>query len=428
MNISEKLFKRAVKHIPGGVNSPVRSFKAVGANPVYIESGKGSKIYDADGKEYIDFCGSWGPLALGHAHPDVVSAVCSTSRKGLSFGACNRLEVEMAELFCKMIPYADMVRMVNSGTEAVMTALRLARAFTGRTHILKFDGCYHGHADCLLSSAGSGLLTNAIPSSAGVTQSVISEVITIPYNQIDKAKDTFKKNGNNIAAVIVEPVAGNMGLVMPEKGFLETLRKLCSEYGSCLIFDEVITGFRFHAGSYASIAGIIPEISVFGKIIGGGMPIGAIAGGRKIMGMLAPLGNVYQAGTLSGNPVALAAGIATLETLRKTNPYPQMAELAERFAMKINRFAQDHKLDVHCSVYGGVFTLFFSGKKSLKNLEDVKTCNTGLFAEYFKFMLQKGFYISPSQFELNFVSAVHTKDEIDAAAEASIEFLSSIIA
>ena len=406
----------------------MRSFKSVGSNPVYIESGKGAKIYDADGKEYIDFCGSWGPLVLGHAHPDVVRAVRAASLKGLSFGACNRLEVEMAELFCKMIPYADMVRMVNSGTEAVMTALRLARAFTGRTHILKFGGSYHGHADCLLSSAGSGLLTNSIPSSAGVTPNVISEVITVPYNKANEVRNAFKKNGDKIAAVIVEPVAGNMGLVLPGKGFLETLRELCSEYGSCLIFDEVITGFRFHAGSYASIAGILPDISVFGKIIGGGMPIGAIAGGRKIMKMLAPLGNVYQAGTLSGNPVALAAGIATLEILRKTNPYPQMAELAERFAMKVNKFARDHRIGAHGAVYGGVFTLFFSGKKSLKNLEDVKTCNTGLFAEYFKFMLQKGFYISPSQFELNFVSAAHTKDEIDAATEVAIEFLSSIIA
>ncbi|OGV51140.1 MAG: glutamate-1-semialdehyde-2,1-aminomutase [Lentisphaerae bacterium GWF2_44_16] len=424
MKNSKKLFKRAVKHIPGGVNSPVRSFKSVGGSPVYIESGKGSKIYDVDGKEYIDFCGSWGPLALGHAHPDVVNAVCSASRNGLSFGTCNPLEVEMAELFCKMVPCADMVRMVNSGTEAVMTALRLARAFTGKTHILKFDGCYHGHTDCLLSSAGSGLLTNSIPSSAGVTQKVISEVITTPYNRPAAVKNIFRKDGNKIAAVIVEPVAGNMGLVMPEKGFLETLRELCSEYETCLIFDEVITGFRFHAGSYATLARINPDISVFGKIIGGGMPIGAIAAGRKVMEMLAPLGNVYQAGTLSGNPVALAAGIATLKTLRKLNPYHKMAELAENFAMKINSFAQERGLGVHCAVYGGVFTLFFSSKKSLKNLEDVKTCNTALFAEYFKFMLQRGFYISPSQFELNFVSAAHTMDEINAAAEASVEFLS----
>lgn len=423
MNNSEKLFERAVKHIPGGVNSPVRSFKSVGGNPVYIKAGKGAKIYDVDGNEYIDFCGSWGPLVLGHAHPDVVNAVCSTSENGLSFGTCNPLEVEMAELFCKMIPYADMVRMVNSGTEAVMTALRLARAFTGRTHILKFEGCYHGHSDCLLSSAGSGLLTNSIASSAGVTQNVISEVITIPYNNVNAVRNIFRKSGDKIAAVIIEPVVGNMGLVVPEKGFLKALREICSEYKSCLIFDEVITGFRFHAGSYASLAGIIPDISAFGKIIGGGMPIGAIAAKSEIMELLAPLGNVYQAGTLSGNPVALAAGIATLETLRKTNPYPKMAQLAESFAMRINTFTLEHKINAHCAVYGGVFTLFFSAIKPLGNLEDVKTCNTELFSEYFKFMLQRGFYISPSQFELDFVSAAHTEDDVNAAAEASIEFL-----
>lgn len=426
MSHSASLFARAVKRMPGGVNSPVRSFKSVDIEPVYIESGTGSKMVDVDGGEYVDFCGSWGPLALGHAHPDVVAAVQETAAKGLTFGTCNPLEVEMAELLCEMVPSAEMVRMVNSGTEAVMTALRLARGFTGRTRVLKFDGCYHGHSDALLASAGSGLLTNSIASSAGVTESVVSETITIPYNDVDMARKVFKENGDNLAAVIVEPVAGNMGLVLPLDGFLETLRTLCSDHGTCLIFDEVITGFRFHAGPYAALAGITPDISVFGKIIGGGMPIGALAAREEIMRKLAPLGDVYQAGTLSGNPVALAAGIVTLKTLRDQNPYPEMAELAERFAAKINEFTESRGIPARCVVLGGVFTLFFNEKRALNNLEEVKTCDTKAFADYYQFMLNRGVYMSPSQFELNFVSAAHTKADIATTTAAAIDFLGAL--
>ncbi|MBU8902055.1 MAG: glutamate-1-semialdehyde 2,1-aminomutase [Victivallales bacterium] len=427
MTISEKLFERACKHIPGGVNSPVRAFDAVGTTPVYIESGCGSRILSVDGKEYIDFCGSWGPLILGHSNQEVLRAVQDTAEKGLSFGSCNPLEVEFAELFCELIPHVDMLRLVNSGTEAVMTALRLARGFTNRTNIVKFDGCYHGHSDCLLVSAGSGLLTNSISSSKGVTDKAVSEVITSPYNDIEKLEKIFAEQGDTIAAVIVEPVAGNMGLVMPKKGFLEALRKICTQYGACLIFDETITGFRFHCGAYSEIAGITPDISTFGKIIGGGMPIGAIAAGKEIMELLAPLGEVYQAGTLSGNPVAAAAGIATLRTLKATNPYSKLSELASLFGDKINTYAQENKLAVHCKTYGGTFTLFFTAQDEINNLEDVKNCDTELFAAYYRYMLDKGIYMSPSQFELNFVSAAHSRQDVETAADAVIEFLSTRI-
>lgn len=418
-SISKKLFDRAKKHIPGGVNSPVRAFGSVGADPIYISSGSGSRIYDVDDNEYIDFCGSWGPLALGHAHPAVTDAVRYTVTNGLSFGTCNPLEVDFAELFCEMVPHADMVRSVTSGTEAVMTAIRLARGYTGRAKILKFDGCYHGHSDCMLSAAGSGLLTNSISFSHGVTGNTISEVISIPYNDLERAREVFEKEAENLAAVIVEPVAGNMGLVLPEPGFLEGLRELCDANNSCLIFDEVITGFRFHAGAYAQLVGIIPDISTFGKIIGGGMPIGAVAGKREIMELLAPLGKVYQAGTLSGNPVALAAGIVTLNVLRDVDPYPEMARLAQLFAGSVNAAVSD----AHCRAYGGVFTLFFNSEKQLKNLTQVQKCDTERFAAYYRHMLSKGFYMSPSQFELNFVSDAHSQPEIEAAAAAAIDFL-----
>jgi glutamate-1-semialdehyde 2,1-aminomutase len=424
MTISEQLFERACKHIPGGVNSPVRAFGSVGTTPVYIEHGKGSRIVSVDGHEYIDFCGSWGPLILGHSNPEVLKAVQDTATKGLSFGTCNPLEVEFAELFCDLIPHADMVRLVNSGTEAVMTALRLARGFTSRTNIVKFDGCYHGHSDCLLVSAGSGLLTNSISSSKGVTDKAISEVITTPYNDIEKIKKIFTDQGETIAAIIVEPAAGNMGLVMPGKGFLEELRKICTQYGACLIFDETITGFRFHCGAYSEIVGIEPDISTFGKIIGGGMPIGAIAARSEIMEQLAPLGEVYQAGTLSGNPVAAAAGIATLKILKETNPYPRLDEMAKKIADRINNYAKENKLPVNCKAYGGAFTIFFTANDQINNLEDVKTCDTELFAKYYRYMLEHGIYMSPSQFELNFISTAHTQEDIEMTANTIIEFLS----
>ncbi len=426
MNNSE-LFDKACQFIPGGVNSPVRAFNAVAATPVYIDSGKGSRIFSVDGQEYIDFCGSWGPLILGHANEQVLETVQTTAAKGLSFGTCNPLEVEFAQLFCALVSHADMVRLVNSGTEAVMTALRLARGMTNRANIIKFDGCYHGHSDCLLVAAGSGLLTNSISSSKGVTDKAASEVISTPYNDIEKVKNIFEEQGETIAAIIVEPIAGNMGLIMPQKGFLTALRQLCTQYGACLIFDETITGFRLHCGAYSDLVEITPDISTFGKIIGGGMPIGAIAGRKAIMELLAPLGAVYQAGTLSGNPVAVAAGIATLKILQTTNPYARLSELANLFADKINSYAHKHKLPVHCKTYGGTFTLFFTAKAAINNLDDVKTCNTELFASYYRYMLDHGIYMSPSQFELNFISTAHSQQDIETTATIIIEFLATRI-
>ena len=423
MNRSRQFFERACRLIPGGVNSPVRAFRAVGGNPVYIERGNGSRIHDADGHEYIDFCGSWGPLLLGHAPQEVVEAVRQAAGNGFTFGACCPSEVEFAELFAAAMPPDTMVRLVNSGTEAVMTALRLARAHTNRSKILKFDGCYHGHADYLLVAAGSGLLTHAMPDSQGVPASAVNEVISVPYNDLAAVETAFQQEGEKIAAIIIEPVAGNMGLVQPDPGFLAALRQICDKYGACLVFDEVITGFRFHAGPYAALAGVKPDITTFGKIVGGGLPMGAVAADRKIMSMLAPLGPVYQAGTLSGNPIVTAAGIASLKLLQKTNPYPRLAALAERFADAVNTAAQAHNTAVHCAAFKGVFTVFFSAQKPLRNLNDVKTCDTARFAAYFRHMLERGFYLSPSQFELNFVSAAHTEAEIDAAAAAAIKFI-----
>jgi glutamate-1-semialdehyde 2,1-aminomutase len=427
MTNSAKLFERACEVIPGGVNSPVRAFNSVDAEPIFIQRGSGSKIYDVDANEYIDFCGSWGPLILGHADPEVLEAVATTAINGLSFGTCNPLEVEMAELLADLVPHAEMFRLVSSGTEAVMTALRLARGYTERKYIIKFDGCYHGHSDCLLINAGSGLLTQSVSSSKGVTDNVAAEVISLSYNNCEQLQQTFAKYGDAIAAVIIEPVAGNMGLVKPEPGFLESVRQQCSDNGSLLIFDEVITGFRFHPGAYASLTKVTPDITTFGKIIGGGMPIGAIGANREIMEHLAPLGEVYQAGTLSGNPVAVAAGIATLKKLQTTDPYPRMARLAELFATTINNFTAEHNIAAHCANYGSAFTLFFTNKQPLTNLDEVKQCDTTYFAAYYKYMLDNGFYMSPSQFELNFVSAAHTQQEIEATAAMVIEFLATRI-
>ncbi len=410
--ISNRLFQRAQKLIPGGVNSPVRAFKSVGGNPVYMKKGSGAYLFDADGKKYLDFCGSWGPLILGHARKEVVDAVKKSAADGMSFGTCNPYEVEMAELLNDMVPYIEMVRMVNSGTEAVMTALRLARGYTGRNKILKFDGCYHGHTDCLLVSAGSGLLTGGISSSAGVAPSAVADILVAYYNDVGAVREIFKKHGKDIAAVIVEPVAGNMGLVKPEPGFLETLRALTKKSGSLLIFDEVITGFRLGPTTYGKICGITPDLTTLGKIVGGGMPIGAVGGKADIMRKLAPLGPVYQAGTLSGNPVALAVGITTLKILRKENPYPRLAKFAEKIVNAVNLTAKDAGIKAHAVCCGGMFTIFFTDKKPLRNLDEIKACDTAKFAKFFRMMLEKGIYLSPSQFEVDFVSSAHTDKDI----------------
>jgi len=414
---SEELFNRAVQLLPGGVNSPVRAFGSVGGNPLYIRRGEGAYIVDADGNRYLDFCASWGPLILGHSHPEVVEFVQKAAADGLSFGTCSKREVQMAELLKSCIPSMEMMRMVNSGTEATMTALRLARGFTGRAKILKFEGCYHGHTDFLLVSAGSGLLTHGISSSAGIPESTVADVLVAPYNDIGAVDAIFAEHGKNIAAVIVEPVAGNMGLVMPLPGFLNSLREVTEKNGALLIFDEVITGFRFAPTSYGNIVGIDPDLTVLGKIIGGGMPIGALGGKSEIMKQLAPVGPVYQAGTLSGNPVALAAGIATIENLLRDNPYSGIAKLAEKLAFSVNRMASQKNLKIHCVVEAGLFTIFFADNPPFTNLQQVKKCDIAQFAKYHTYMLERGVYLSPSQFELGFVSAVHTESDIDLFIE-----------
>jgi len=414
---SVELFKEAEQLIPGGVNSPVRAFKSVDSSPIYMKKGIGSKMVDVDDNEYIDFCSSWGPLILGHARREVIDAITEEAQNGVSFGTCTPNEVKMAKLIKELIPYAEMSRCVNSGTEATMTALRLARGYTQRKLIVKFDGCYHGHADYLLVSSGSGLLTNQVTTSAGVSDKVVSEVIVLPYNDLDALAKAFEEYGDDIAAVIVEPIAGNMGLIKPTKQFLTKLREVTSTNGSILIFDEVITGFRLGATSYGNIIGIEPDLTCLGKIIGGGMPIGAIAGKKEIMEHLAPLGNVYQAGTLSGNPVALAAGVTTLELLRDENPYPRLEEYAKKIEVAANETGK-----CFCSRVGGMFTIFWGITEEPQNLDDVKKANTATFTDYFKFMLKNGIYLSPSQFELGFVSAVHTDADIDKFIEKLLEF------
>ena len=417
MTNSKQWFERAKKVIPGGVNSPVRAFNGVGGTPVYFKSGKGAKVQTEDDTELIDFCGSWGPLVLGHARDEIVEIVAKTAADGLTFGANTAKETEFAELICSLVPSIEMSRLVSSGTEAVMTAIRLARGYTGRRKILKFDGCYHGHTDYMLVASGSGLLTGGISSSAGVSLSATEEVFVAPYNDLPAVQEILRTNGDEIAAVIVEPIAGNMGLVEPAEGFLEGLRAATAECGSLLIFDEVINGFRLGATTYGNLAGITPDLTTLGKIIGGGMPIGALGGNTKIMSTLAPLGPVYQAGTLSGNPVAIAAGMKTLELLRDENPYPKMEALGKRLADGINRIATEKGLNLHCVQRGGMFTPFFR-KEAVRNLDDSKACDQVAHARYFHHMLDAGFYTPPSGFEVAFVSAAHTEEHIGGFIQA----------
>ena len=365
---SKSLFESANRYIPGGVNSPVRAFNSVNNTPVYIEKSNGAILTDADNNEYIDFCSSWGPTILGHAPESVVKSIQEAAQNGITFGACTSKEIELASIICNQIPEMDMVRVVNSGTEATMTALRLARGFTKRDKILKFSGCYHGHTDYLLIASGSGLLTQSISSSAGVTDNAVKDMLIAPYNDLDAVKTIINEFGNELAAIIVEPVAGNMGLIEPENGFLEGLRNLTTQCGALLIFDEVITGFRFAATSFATTQEISPDLTCLGKIIGGGLPIGAIGGKKEIMEHLAPLGDVYQAGTLSGNPVALAAGITTLTKLIEQPPYSHIDTLCKQLADGFNTIAKVNNYPVYCSNKGSVFTIFFTTPMVMKNI------------------------------------------------------------
>jgi glutamate-1-semialdehyde 2,1-aminomutase len=419
---SSALFARAQHVIPGGVNSPVRAFRAVGGEPIFVRRGKGSRIWTVDGAELVDFCGSWGPLLLGHARDEVVAAVAAAAADGASFGIGTEREVEFAELLCALIPSSEMVRLVSSGTEAVMTALRLARGFTGRRRIVKFDGCYHGHSDAMLVAAGSGLLTGGIASSAGVPPGITGDVFVLPFNNPEAVRALFAQCGQEIAAVIVEPVAGNMGLVPPAEGFLAGLRDQTARWGAVLIFDEVITGFRFAPTAYAAVCGVTPDLLCLGKIIGGGLPLGAVSGRRDIMNKLAPLGPVYQAGTLSGNPVAVAAGLATLRLLQTEQPYARIAELGRVLAEGLTAAARSAGVPLQCARIGGVFTPFFTGQP-VRNLADAKTCDTAAYGAFFRWMLKAGFYLPPAQFEVGFVSAAHTPDEILAFCAAAADAL-----
>ncbi|MBQ4308647.1 MAG: glutamate-1-semialdehyde 2,1-aminomutase [Lachnospiraceae bacterium] len=412
MDFSEQLFERAKKHIPGGVNSPVRAFGSVGITPRFIERAHGDRIFDADGRNYIDFIGSWGPMILGHDHEDVAEAVAESIRDGLSFGAATEKEVLMAELICEIVPGIEMVRMVNSGTEAVMSAIRLARGFTGRNKIVKFDGCYHGHSDSLLVAAGSGLMTQGMPDSAGVPKGCTSDTLSAVYNDTESVRKLFEANPDEIACVIVEPVAANMGVVCPKEGFLQELRDLCSANGALLIFDEVITGFRLSLAGARGFYDIEPDLTTFGKIIGGGMPVGAYGGRREIMERVAPVGPVYQAGTLSGNPVAMTAGLAVLETLRDTpHFYEDLNAKGDRFFGEIGRIIDAAGVPAQVNHVGSLGSIFFAAEPVVDYVS-AKKSDTVRYADYFKYMLDNGIYLAPSQFEAMFLSAAHTEADL----------------
>jgi glutamate-1-semialdehyde 2,1-aminomutase len=419
---SNKLFNRAINVIPGGVNSPVRACKSVGAEPVFIDHAEGCMIYDADGNGFIDYIGSWGPMILGHRHSAVIKAIASVLNRGTSFGAPTELEIVLAEMVIDAVSSVDMVRMVNSGTEATMSAIRLARGVTGRDVIIKFDGCYHGHADTLLIEAGSGVATLGIPGSPGVPESFVAHTLSLPYNDIESVKKVMDKQGDKIACIIVEPIAGNMGLVRPVDGFLETLREVTEKSGSILIFDEVMTGFRVAYGGAQSLYGILPDITCLGKIIGGGLPVGAYGGKREIMEHIAPQGPVYQAGTLSGNPVAMAAGIATLMQLKKPGFYENLDKKADLLATGLEKAAEKAGVKARVDRAGSMLGLFFTDR-DVKNFEDAKTSDLNMFAAYYKGMLEKGIYLAPSQFEALFVSAAHEVEHIDKTIEAAEEVL-----
>ena len=419
MTRSESLFEQAQQHIPGGVNSPVRAFKSVEGTPVFIHKGDGAWIEDEDGKRYIDYVGSWGPLILGHRHPAVIDAVKAQLELGLSFGAPTALETQLADKVCEIMPSIEQVRMVSSGTEATMSALRLARGYTGRDKILKFEGCYHGHADSLLVKAGSGALTLGVPSSPGVPAALADLTLTLPFNQIEPLKQLFQEQGEQIAAVIVEPVAGNMNCVPPAPGFLEALREQCDQHGTVLIFDEVMTGFRVALGGAQSVYNIKPDLTTLGKVIGGGMPVGAFGGKAEIMGHIAPLGPVYQAGTLSGNPVAMAAGLSTLAQLEKPGFYEQLSEKVSQLTTGIQQQADKAGIPFCTSQVGGMFGLFFSQDKQVSNFQQVMACDVKAFNHFFHGMLEQGVYCAPSAFEAGFVSAAHGNAEIDATIEVA---------
>ena len=423
---NENLFDGACKVIPGGVNSPVRAFKSVGGTPVFIDRAQGPFLYGADGKRYIDYVGSWGPMILGHADPDVVAAVQHAAENGLSYGAPTALETQLANLVCTAVPSMDQVRMVNSGTEATMSAIRLARGFTGRDTLIKFEGCYHGASDSLLVKAGSGALTLGIPTAPGVPADAARHTLTLEYNNIEEVKQIFAEQGDQIAAVIVEPVTGNMNCIAPAPGFLEALRAACDQSGAVLIFDEVMTGFRVGLGGVQGLYGIRPDLTTLGKVLGGGLPVGAFGGKAEIMAELAPLGPVYQAGTLSGNPLAMTAGIATLKKISEDGFFEALTEKTERLVKGLSEAASQAGVPMATESVGGMFGLFFTEADKVTSFSEVMNCDTEKFSKFFHGMLQKGIYLAPSAFEAGFISITHTDREIDETISAAREVFASI--
>jgi glutamate-1-semialdehyde 2,1-aminomutase len=417
--MSEALFERAKRYIPGGVNSPVRAFRYVGGTPIFIARAAGAYVEAEDGKRYIDYVGSWGPMILGHAHPAVVRAVQNAAERGLSFGAPTVLETELAARICALMPSIELVRLVSSGTEATMSAIRLARGYTGRDKILKFEGCYHGHSDSLLVKAGSGALTLGVPSSPGVPAAFAEHTLTVSFNALDEVREVFDSAGAEIACVIVEPVAGNMNCVPPLPGFLEGLRELCTAHGAVLVFDEVMTGFRVALGGAQERYGVTPDLTTLGKIVGGGAPVGAFGGRRDIMECIAPLGPVYQAGTLSGCPLATAAGIATLDGITAPGLYPALEERTQRLLDGLRAAARQAGVALSTNVVGGMFGLFFSEQDPVRRFAEVMACDAGRFRRFFHGMLAEGIYLAPSPYEAGFVSAAHGDAEIDATVAAA---------
>ncbi|WP_150299688.1 glutamate-1-semialdehyde 2,1-aminomutase [Pseudomonas profundi] len=419
MSRSEVLFSNAQKHIPGGVNSPVRAFKSVGGTPLFIKHAEGAYIIDEDDKRYIDYVGSWGPMILGHSHPDVLDAVRRQLDHGLSYGAPTEMETQMADLVCSLVPSMDLVRMVSSGTEATMSAIRLARGYTGRDSIIKFEGCYHGHSDSLLVKAGSGALTQGVPSSAGVPADFAKHTLTLPYNDIAQVEKMLSEVGNDVACIIVEPVAGNMNCVPPAPGFLQGLRSLCDQHGVVLIFDEVMTGFRVALGGAQAYYGVTPDLTTFGKIIGGGMPVGCFGGKREIMEVIAPLGPVYQAGTLSGNPLAMAAGLATLKLIQRSGFHDELTDYTSRMLTGLQERADAAGIPFITTQAGGMFGLYFSGADNIVTFEDVMASDAERFKRFFHVLLENGVYLAPSAFEAGFTSIAHGDTELQLTLDAA---------
>lgn len=422
---SKEAFLRSQKVLPGGVNSPVRAFKSVGRDPVFIEKGEGSRLWDIDGNSYIDYILSWGPLINGHAHPEVVEAIKKTAEKGTSYGAPTEMESELAEELIKAFPSMEMVRMVSSGTEATMSALRLARGVTGRSKIVKFEGCYHGHGDSLLIKAGSGALTFGVPTSPGVPKTIASETIVAQFNDLEGITQIFEEVGEEIAGVIVEPVTGNMGVVLPEPGFLEGLREITKKYGSLLIFDEVMTGFRVSYGGAQEYYKIDPDLTCLGKIIGGGLPVGAYGGKRQYMEQIAPQGPIYQAGTLSGNPLAMAAGLTSIRLLQKEGVYDELTRKTQKLAQGLRDIAQELGLPIWVNSLGAMFSAFFT-EEPVRDFKSASTSDVQLFGAFFRGMLERGVYLAPSQFEAVFLSTVHTEEDIQYTLEQSRAVLKSL--